>query len=115
MNSKESDLKNESREIYLSRLIEKLNSKKNSLQQLSNRYSKIRLLIFVMEVILFFSLFFFDSNLSAFISFIFFLVVFSVAVHLHNKLDYDIKKVCTLDKIKINTSGQAKSRLAEYS
>jgi DNA mismatch repair ATPase MutS len=100
MNSKESDLKNESREIYLSRLIEKLNSKKNSLQQLSNRYSKIRLLIFVMEVILFFSLFFFDSNLSAFISFIFFLVVFSVAVHLHNKLDYDIKKFALWIKLK---------------
>ncbi len=100
MNSKESNLKNESREIYLSRLIEKLNSKKNSLQQLSNKYSKIRLLIFVMEIILFFSLFFFDSNLSAFISFIFFLVVFSVAVHLHNKLDRDIKKFALWIKIK---------------
>ena len=100
MNIAETELKNDNRQNYLSGLIQRLNSKRNSLLQLSNRYSNIRLIIFVAEVVLFFVLFFLVSNLTASLSFIIFLTVFSVTVHFHNKLDRDIKKFELWIKIK---------------
>jgi len=85
---------------YLSGLIEKLNSRKITLQKLSRSYSNYRGLIFLTGLVLFFVLFFSTSNLSALISFVVFFIVFGVVTHFHNKLDYGIKKLELWIKIK---------------
>lgn len=90
----------QSRRIYLSDLIGKLNLKKNNLYNLSKRYSNYRLLFLVIEVTVFLILFFALSNLSAIISVAVFLIIFSITAHLHNKLDIGIKKLELWIKIK---------------
>ena len=94
------DIEDRNRGIYLSGIIEKLNSKKARLQNLSRSYSNYRLVIFLAAVVLFFVLFFAVSNLSALISAGVFLVVFSIVAHLHNKLDRGIEKLDLWIKIK---------------
>lgn len=81
------------RRDHLSRLIEKLNSRKIYLQRISRIYSNYRLLVFITEVITFFVLFFGVSDVATFISLAVFFAVFSVLTHYHNKLDRDIKKL----------------------
>jgi DNA mismatch repair ATPase MutS len=88
------------RNDYLSNLIKKLNSRKATLQKLSRSYSNYRGSIFITELILFFTLFFSASNLSALISLGVFFIVFGVVTHFHNKLDYGIKKLELWIKIK---------------
>ncbi len=88
------------RRDHLSRLIEKLNSRKIYLQRISRIYSNYRLLIFITEVIIFFILFFGVSDVATLISFAVFFAVFSVLTHYHNKLDRDIKKLELWIKIK---------------
>jgi energy-coupling factor transporter ATP-binding protein EcfA2 len=88
------------RENYLTRLIEKLNSRKVILQKLSRSYSNYRGLIFLTELLLFFILFFTASNLSAVISLGISIIVFGVVTHFHSKLDYGIKKLDLWIKIK---------------
>ena len=88
------------RRDHLSRLIVKLNSRKIYLQRISRIYSNYRLLIFIMEVIIFFILFFGVSDVATFISLAVFIAVFSVLTHYHTKLDRDIKKLELWIKIK---------------
>ena len=88
------------RRDHLSRLIVKLNSRKIYLQRISRIYSNYRLLIFIIEVVIFFILFFGVSDVATLISFAVFFAVFSVLTHYHNKLDRDIKKLELWIKIK---------------
>jgi MutS domain V len=90
----------QSRRSYLTGLINKLNSRKSRLQKLSKSYSNFRLLIFLMEVIIFFIMFFTASDISALISMAVFIAVFAVVAHFHYKLDNGIKKSELWIKIK---------------
>ncbi len=89
-----------SRRDFLTILIEKLDSRKIYLQRISRSYSNYRLLFFLIEVIVFFVLFFSASNLAALISLFIFISVFSVIAHFHNKLERGIKKLGIWTSIK---------------
>jgi ABC-type multidrug transport system fused ATPase/permease subunit len=93
MKDSEPNISSQHRKESLSRLIEKLNSKKEYLQKCSKNYSNFRGLVFVIEVIAFFVFFFSVSNISALISLVTFFIFFGLITHFHNKLDRGIKKL----------------------
>ncbi len=93
MKDSEPNISSQHRKESLSRLIEKLNSKKEYLQKRSKNYSNFRGLVFVIEVIAFFVFFFSVSNISALISLVTFFILFGLITHFHNKLDRGIKKL----------------------
>ena len=90
----------QSQRDYLSRLIEKLISRKIYLQSISRKYSYFRLAIFVIEVIIFFVLFYAVWNMAALISITVFFIVFAITAHNHNRLERGIKKLELRIKIK---------------
>ncbi len=84
----------------LTGLITRLHKRKEQLLRLSRNYSNYRLLLLLVEVVIFFSLFFVVSDLSALISAGAFLIAFAIIAHLHNRLDNGIKKLELWIKIK---------------
>ena len=84
----------------LTGLIARLNKRKERLLKQSRNYSNYRLLLLLAEVVIFLSLFFAVSDMSALISAGVFLAAFAIAAHLHNRLDNGIKKLELWVKIK---------------
>lgn len=89
-----------SRRADLTRLVEKLDHRKEDLKGLSRKYSNYRLLLLVVETVVFFVLFFVVSNTAALISIAAFLAAFAVIANFHSKLDNGIKKLEVWIKIK---------------
>jgi len=88
------------RSHHLTGIIKKLDSRRNRLKGLSRIYSNYRLALLVAEVVSFFILYYLFSSTAALISVAVFLAAFSIIAHLHNRLDYGIKKLELWTKIK---------------
>lgn len=85
---------------YISGLIKKLNSRKDYLERKSRRFGNYQLFIFIIEAIIFITLFFSGYEVPSLISVIVYLTIFTVASHLHNKINMSIKKLELMIKIK---------------